>query len=137
MARATVTVELPDRLYELLQHRAQNANRTVEAELIELLASALPDDGESLERFGGDLIGLELLDDEELRRAGRSHLAVGMARRLESLHRKRQREGLSEVEAQTVVELMRQYERAMVVRAQAAALLKKRGHTVSIPARPE
>jgi hypothetical protein len=54
---------------------------------------------------------------------------------MENLHLKRQREGLTEVEAQSLVGLVRQYERAMLVRAQATVLLKQRGHDVSELAR--
>jgi hypothetical protein len=49
---------------------------------------------------------------------------------LEELHLKRQREGLTEGEEQTAAALLRQYERALLVRAQAAALLHQRGHKV-------
>jgi hypothetical protein len=50
---------------------------------------------------------------------------------MEDLHLKRQREGLTDAEAKTLDGLVRQYERTMLVRAQAAALLKARGHDVS------
>jgi hypothetical protein len=53
------------------------------------------------------------------------------AAELEALHLKRQREGLTDVETQTLARLVRQYERAMLVRAQAAALLKQRGYDVA------
>jgi hypothetical protein len=50
---------------------------------------------------------------------------------METLHIKRQSEGLSAVEEQTLSGLVFRYERSMLVRAQAAALLKARGHDVS------
>ena len=53
-----------------------------------------------------------------------------LPRELESLHIKRQREGLLECEAQELADLVWQYERFIVVRAQAAALLQQRGHAV-------
>ena len=68
-----VTLNLPGHLYNRLKRRADQAHRTVEAELLEVVASAVP-------------------------------VAVG---------------------------LVRQYERAMLVRAQATVLLKQRGHDVS------
>lgn len=77
------------------------------------------------------LAQLALLDDEALWHAARTTFATDAARRLEDLHLKRQREGLTEGEAQTAATLLQQYERAMLVRAQAAALLKQRGHDVS------
>jgi len=74
---------------------------------------------------------LALLDDQALWRAARSHLPLEAATQTEALHFKRQREGLTEAESYTIAGLVRQYERAMLVRAQAAALLKERGHDVS------
>jgi hypothetical protein len=74
---------------------------------------------------------LGLLDDEALWRAARSTFPPDAARQLEELHLKRQYEGLTEAEAQTTAALVQQYERAMLVRAQAATLLKHRGHDVS------
>jgi hypothetical protein len=50
---------------------------------------------------------------------------------MERLHLKHQRERLTEGETQTLAGLIRQYERAMLIRAQATALLKERGHNVS------
>jgi hypothetical protein len=110
------------------------ANRSLEAELIELLTTAMPDQDEARDQFGQELAGLQQFDDEALLGAARSHLSTAIARRLERLHRKRQREGLSETEAQALHELVRQYERAMLIRAHAAALLKKRGLDVSVHA---
>jgi hypothetical protein len=50
---------------------------------------------------------------------------------LQSLHLKRQREGLSVTESAKLANLIGQYEQHMLVRAQAAALLKARGCDVS------
>lgn len=47
------------------------------------------------------------------------------------LHEKRQREGLDDAEAEEAARLTQQYERALFVRAHAAALLKERGFDVS------
>jgi hypothetical protein len=80
---------------------------------------------------------LSLLDDESLWRAARSALAPEKVALLEELHDKRRREGLTEAEAQTVAGLLKEYERAMLMRAEAAAILKQRGHDISqLLARP-
>jgi hypothetical protein len=65
---------------------------------------------------------LSLLDDAALWRAARSRMADETAAQLEALHLKRQRDGLTATEDQTLAGLVRQYERVMLVRAQAAAL---------------
>jgi hypothetical protein len=78
------------------------------------------------------LAPLTVLDDEALWRAARSQLVAEAAAELDELHRKAQREGLTEAETQTVAARVRQYEWAMLIRAQAAELLKQRGHDVSV-----
>ena len=77
------------------------------------------------------LAQLSLLDDQALWRAARTTFAADAARQLEELHLKRQREGLAEHESQAAAALVQLYERVMLVQAQAAALLKQRGHDVS------
>ncbi len=131
MAIQTRTVQLPDRLYAQLRRRAEQANRTVEAELVDLVATAMPEQDELSDALSVELAGLEHLGDEALWKAARSRLAATMSRRLEKLHHKRQRDGLTEMEDRALAELVRQYERAMLIRARAAALLKQRGHDVS------
>jgi len=131
MSRQTLTVQLPDRLYAWLRHRAQQANCTVEAELVDLVATAMPEDVELPGELNLELAGLEHLEDRTLWQAARSPLAARIARRTENLHRKQQREELTEAETQDLAELIRRYERAMLIRARAAALLKQRGDDVS------
>jgi hypothetical protein len=75
------------------------------------------------------LSALSLLDDEALWDAAQCHLPKQAAERMESLHC--QRQGLTKAEAQKLETLVQQYERYMLVRAEAAALLKQRGHDVS------
>jgi plasmid stability protein len=131
MASQTLTLQVPATLYSQLKQRAEQAQRTVEAETLELLAATVP----AAEGLAPDvqqaLTSLSLLDDEALRHAAASRLGSEAAAELEALHFKQQREGLSEAESQRRAELIRQYERAMLVRAQAVALLRQRGHDVS------
>jgi plasmid stability protein len=137
MTTQTVTLDLPGTLYHQLKQRAERSHRTVEDELLELLAAAVPAADELPVDLTEALSPLQVLDDETLWRAARSHFAAEAASQLETLHLKQQRDGLSEAEDQTRTVLVRQYERAMLVRAQAAALLKQRGYDVAeLIARP-
>jgi hypothetical protein len=74
---------------------------------------------------------LATLNDADLWRAAQTRLPATVATRLEELHLKRQREGLTGQQEREAAALIRQYERAMRIRAQAAALLKQRGHAVA------
>ena len=121
----TLTVNLPGDLYVRIKKRADDAQRSVEDEAVELLAATVSAEPDSA------LASLDLLDNEAVERAARSRLAVELASELETLHLKQQREGLTAAESGRCAELVRAYERAMLVRAQAAAVLKKRGVDVS------
>ena len=131
MSTQTLTLHLPDGLYARLQQRARESHRTLEAELLELLSSAVPGHQDLPNSLSADLAQLDTMDDAELWRAARSRRSKKAAAQLEALHLKRQSEGLSESEAQALAELVGQYERSMLIRARAAALLKERGHDLS------
>jgi plasmid stability protein len=126
-----VTLDLPSTLYSRVRERSVRTQRSVEDELLDVLASAIPASEELPPDLAEALAPLALLDDAALWRAASSHLPVAVAARLEALHLKRQGEGLSDAESADVARLVRRYERVMLVRARAAALLKQRGHDVS------
>jgi hypothetical protein len=131
MSVQPITVNLPTILYSRLRRRAEQNRRTVEAELLEVVTTAVPVANELPADLNEAISPLSLLNDAALWRAARSRLASETAAQLEALHLKRQRDGLTATEEQTLAGLVRQYERVMLVRAQAAALLKQRGHDVS------
>lgn len=131
MAVQAVTVSLPSPLYERLTRRAQRTRRTVEAELIDAVAT-LPDEPDELPADMVEAIAaLHLLADEDLWRAAGQRLASDKAALIEELHIKRQSEGLSASEMEALATLMKEYTRVMLVRSRSAALLKQRGHDVS------
>lgn len=132
MAVQAVTVNLPDPLYERLARRALRTHRTVEAELVDAVATSLPDEPDELPADMAEAIAaLHLLGDEDLWRAARQSLAADKATDLEELHIKRQAEGLSARETEALATLMKEYTRIMLVRSRSAALLKQRGHDVA------
>ena len=131
MAVQAVTVNLPGPLYERLARRATKTHRTVEAEIVDAVAT-LPDEPDELPAdMAAAISALHLLDDEDLWRAAGHSLAPEMAAELEELHLKRQREGLSASELEALATLMKEYTRIMLVRSRSAAVLKQRGHDVS------
>ena len=131
MSTQTLTLRLPDRLYARLQQRAQQSNRTLEAELLEVLSTAVPADESLPHSLAEEVARLDDMDDAALWQAARSRLSAKASAQLEALHIKRQRESLSETEARKLAELVSQYERSMLIRARAAAILKLRGHDLS------
>lgn len=131
MAVPAVAVNLPGPLYERLARRANRTHRSIEAELADAVAT-LPDEPDELAADMAEAIeALHLLGDEDLWRAGKQRLAPEKADDIEALHLKRQREGLSSSENESLAMLMKEYTRIMLVRSRSAALLKQRGHDVS------
>lgn len=131
MTNPTVTLSLPLPLYERLKARADQAHRSVEAEALDMLVMAVPIADDLPDDLEAAISPLATLDEAALWQAARTRFAPDAAQELEHLHLKQQREGLTDVEQRAVDQLVRQYERAMLVRALAAALLQRRGHDVS------
>ncbi len=128
------SLHIPDVLYQRIKERAERKHRPFEEELVEVLAAGVAQDDH--DRIPADitaeLSSLEQASDEALWQAARSHLPVKISDEIEELHLKRQREGLSAAEKQKLSAMMHQYERYMLIRAKAAALLKKRGYDVNV-----
>ena len=132
MPLQAVTLNLPGSVFDRYKRLAERTHRTVEAELLEVVSTAHPEDETLPPDLEAAVAELEILGDEELWQAARSRLLSETSERLEALHFKQRDEGVSDEERSTLARLLRQYERNMLVRARAAALLKKRGHDVSV-----
>jgi MFS superfamily sulfate permease-like transporter len=131
MSVQTLTLKLPDSLYRRLQERAQEAQRTIEAEILDLIATIVPAADELPSGLAEAVSSLHLLNDEALWRSARAVFAVESAARLEDLHRENQRRELTAEERAQASALVEEFERSMLVRASAIRVLKERGHDVS------
>ncbi len=131
MTDRTVTVTMPPALYEQLQQRAAQRQRSLEDELVLPLAAMMPPDAGRPADMANTVTSLGALDDTTLWQLARSRVADEDAARLAELGDKRQRVGLSSDELHEAEELIQRHDRVLVVRAEAAALLKQRGHDVS------
>lgn len=131
MAGYAVTLQLPAPLYDRFRSRAERTQRSVEAELLEAVATVASEEDDLSESLTRAVADLELLDDEGLWRAARARLSEPVRARLEALNFKQQDEGLTPTEKEDLEQLVHQYDRAVLLRAQAARLLKERGHDVS------
>lgn len=130
MAARAVTLHLPAPLYDQLQRRAEEAHRSVEAELLEVVSTAVPLEEQLPDDLSEAVSALEALNDDELWQSARTKLPEETVERLEELHFERQRRELTMAENEELSSLVRQYERTMLVRAHAAMLLKQRGYDV-------
>ena len=132
MTLQIMTLHLPRPLYNRFKRRAERSQRTVEAQLLAAATVGMQAEEELPADLTQIAASLSLLDDAALWRAARSHLPTEVSTQIEDLHLKRQFEGLTSSEVETLAELMHQYERSMLVRAEAAFLLKQRGYALSI-----
>lgn len=131
MTTQYLQIDLPDVVYQRLQERAhqmhQSIQETARSVMVEALTQAdqLPVDLENL------LASLQQLSDTELWLTAHSQMPTHHSTQLERLNRKRQREGLTIAEEQKATVLLKQYQRTILVRAQAAVLLAQRGHDLT------
>jgi hypothetical protein len=134
MATKPVTLHLPENLYELYRQKAEQAQRSVEDELLEAVSTAAPAD-ELNAGLAKEIENLKLLNDKALwKTAAQSHLTSAQAKKLAQLNRKQQQlpsAQLSAEEAQLKQELLDQYEHHLLIRSQALLLLKERGFDIS------
>ena len=132
MAAESLTVQLPSTLYTRLEERARQTRRSIEEELVDALVEVISVDDALPAGMADELMHLSTMSDAALWQVARtSHLSPAAAAHLEELNHKRQREGLDADEQQMAQALLHQYERAMLVRAEATVRLKERGHDVS------
>lgn len=130
MPTQTLTLEVPEPLYQRLKQRADKTRRSVAEESLQLLSASVPS-AELTDELTAALASLLTMDESMLWNAARGRLPAEMSNELAMLNGKQQREGLTPAEAERLAELVRQYERQMLLRAQAAVLLKRRGHDVA------
>lgn len=137
MSAHTVTINVPPALFEQLQQRAGQSRRSIEDEVVLTLASMLDQYDRLPEDLGSTLASPSALDDDALRRLVRSQVPEADAHRLAKLADKRQRIGLDAAENAEAEELVERHDRVMLIRAEAGAILHRRGHDVmsSLPSR--
>jgi hypothetical protein len=131
MSARAVTLELPAPLYDHFSSRAERAHRSLEAELLDAVATVAADEEELSDEMTNALADLERLSDEELWRTARNRLSDEVRSRHEALNSKQQKERLTPAEKEELEQLLQQYDWAVLLRAEAARLLKRRGHDIS------
>ena len=130
----TVTVNLPADIYERVHKQALDKNRSIGDELTALVETAFSLGEEWLGvplDLAEEASQLPLLDDDHLWRVARMTVPVEKSERMQALTWKQQGEGLTETEERETRQLQRLANRVMLLRAEAAVLLKKRGFDTS------
>jgi len=126
-----ITLNVPRAAYEKIQRAAEKVQRSVDELLVEAIVAAAPAIGSPSEELSTALAQMAYLNDAALWQAARSTLAPEQRERLATLHEAQQRCPLSAEEQAEEQKLLKLYREVLLVRAQAAVLLKERGYDVS------
>lgn len=128
-----ITVNVPRSVYERIRRAAERRHRSVDEMVIEALAAAAPTLDTPQNDMRAALAQLAYLNDAALWQAARATMPPPLKTRLEELHSRQDGEALSEAEQIEVERLEQLYRDTLLVRAQAAVLLKQRHYDVSDP----
>ncbi len=119
-----ITISLPDHLYEKVKAQSQHNQREIGEELVAVVSVALPIAIEEA------LAELSFLNDEALWQAARTAATAEENERMQVLIAKQERLGLTTAETEELSLLANFFRRIMLIRAEAAVLLKERGYDI-------
>jgi hypothetical protein len=131
MAVRTITMQLPENLYLRLQQTAQATKQSFDTVLLHALQVGSPPAWESAPaEFQVDLAALDRLDDAALWRIVRLRATLDQTDRYQTLLDKNANETLSIEEQVELTQLRTEFDRQMLQKVHAAALLQWRGHQI-------
>jgi hypothetical protein len=131
MTYQSVTIQIPSPIYKQIAQRAKRKQRTLEDEVASVVTNAIPvyeDLSAELTDSLDSLEQLAFLNDAELWQAAKTTLPAEASEQMQRLVTKQQQSGLTTREQNQAEKLVSQYQHTLLVRAQAALLLKERGH---------
>jgi hypothetical protein len=129
MSSQELILQLPQSVYEQVRRAAERSQRPVAELVTEALIAAAPAIA-SNEGISASLAQLAYLNDAALWQAARSTMSLSQRQSLAALHDKLQRTALNLQEQEDERLLVKLYRETILVRAQAAVLLKQRGYDV-------
>lgn len=124
-----ITIQLSDNVFRLLYKRAKVRNQTVEDEVVAAVENTVLTDVSEGTNIA--LAQLVYLDDADLWQAASMLVPREKAERMQALVEKEQLEGLTRDEEQEAQQLQRYGQHVMLVKAEAAVILQKRGYDIS------
>lgn len=128
-----ITIQVPQGVYERIRRAAEKRQRTVNEMVLEAISAAAPTLDTPQDDMRAALAQMTYLNDAALWQAARATMPPPMRARLEALHRQQRAERLTNAEMTEVERLEQLYRDTLLVRAQAAVLLKQRHYDVADP----
>jgi hypothetical protein len=134
MAVETVTLQIPEILYQRLVSTARATQQPLENVILHALQVGSPPEWDDVpEEFQADLAALDRLDDNTLWQIARSRKTVAEMERYNTLLDGNSSGTLTQAERLELMILRNEADRFMLLKAQAAVLLRWRGHRVPTP----
>jgi hypothetical protein len=127
----TVTLQIPEPLYQRLIDAARATHRPLEDVILQALRVGSPPDWDNVpDEFQVELAVLDRLEDEALWKIAQGRKTPADMARYDELLEHNQNNTLTEAERTELTELRTETDCFMLRKAQAAALLRWRGHHV-------
>lgn len=134
MAAETVTLQIPEILYQRLVNTARATQRPVQEVMLHALQVGSPPAWDNVpEEFQADLAALDKLDDNALWQIVRSRKTAADMERYNTLLEGNSNNILTEAERLELITLRHETDRFMLRKAHAVVLLRWRGHNVPTP----
>jgi len=133
MPTRTITLELPELLYARLEQAADATHSTLDQIIQRVVQIGSPprwDDAPA--EFQLDLAALDRLDDAAFWRIARSRASAAETERYQELLDQNANDQLKPEDRAELNQLRAQFDRAMLRKAHAAALLRWRGHAIPL-----
>jgi hypothetical protein len=131
MTTRTITLRLPESMYTRLQQAARATGRSLDDVLLHAVQVGSPPRWDDVPaEFQADLAALDRLDDEALWHIARSRKREADMERYQELLDKNANGVLSTEERDELVRLRAEFDRFMLCKVHAAALLRWRGYQV-------
>lgn len=125
-----VKIGVPVPLYDRLKRAAELTHRSVEDVLASTVNVALPADPTLPAELVDDLAALAFYSDDALWAAAESSFSSAQQRRLEQLSTIADSRSLTKAETSELSQLLEQYDRSVLSRAKALAVLAQRGYQI-------
>ena len=131
MSTSTITLEIPNNIYQRLVDTASATKRPLEDIIIQSLKVGQPPIWDNIpDEFKADLANLDSLDDQKLWEIAISQKKPQDLEKYDQLLSKKQTENLTESEELELNQMRHESELFMLRKAQSAALLHWRGYQV-------
>ncbi|QLE57705.1 hypothetical protein [Nostoc sp. TCL26-01] len=134
MATETITLQIPKILYQRLVNTAHAQRRSIEDVIVYSLQVGSPPEWDDVpEEFQADLAALDKLDDNSLWQIVRSRKTAQQMERYDFLLECNSSGDIKDAEQLELIKLRHEADRFMLCKAQAAVLLRWRGHDLPTP----